>query len=177
MLANAELILGREHVSRPSFLRSTYFFLGTARSIPALGTKNKFKKGPAHPSFGFLHAISDHWGIGLTAGFKILRDKETNAELPIAGFNQETHYFTRIYHPLYFMTSGKFSYLLPAESAVVPFRRERNYDTEVGVGMSVGVAFFPSPALGLYSYWERWRGTKTMKFHGLESGFRVLISF
>ena len=159
----------------PRFFRTNYFFLGIDRNFPAIGSKNYLEAGKLHGNLGFFHVISEDWSIGLSGGFKLFKTSRGD-EQHIASFSQETDYFIRLYHPLYLQGCAKVMYLSVGESATIPFRRNRSFDSEVGVAFALNLMFFLSPDIAFSGYVERWRGTKTMKLHGVESGLRAYIS-
>lgn len=109
--------------------------------------------------------------MGIGTNFKLFRRKKSTLlqeRLAIFSFYQESSYSIRISHPVYLLPSFKLTYLLPAQAAVLPIKRDDERNSEVGAAACLSLMFLRDHGNLFYLRIERWRGTATEKLHGLE---------
>ena len=71
------------------------------------------------------------------------------------------------------MFGPKILYLLPTQHSFLPILSDPEFNTEIGAGASMMLALILNDDLLLSIRVDRWRGTKTDLFHGVEVGVGV----
>jgi len=160
----------------PSPFASSYLTLGVARNFPVSLAEDEFSPGGSHPIVGYRHRTTGDWLMSLKAQFKMLRTRRENVEVPLFTFTHEALYVMRLEHPVYLAVGPRLLWMMPSRSAMLPMKRDGTRKTEFGLAAAaelIWVAddeFFAS--LGI----DRWRGTDSMRLHGIESWITVGIA-
>lgn len=152
----------------------TYEF---ARNIPVGHTGNIFRTLRPDHILGYRHNLGNDWLTGISAGFKSFALRSTGDEISFFSINHESLYIIRLYHPVYLLAGPKFNYTIPARSARIPFTKHPDYEMEIGVAATAQIAWRIIPAVVVHARVDRWRGTKTDKFHGMETAIGLAVSF
>lgn len=145
------------------------------RNYPASFSEEKFNPGGLNYLFGFRHLSQNRWMMSVGVGFKTLFREDTQI-LPILTFNHEAGYVIRLQHPTYLLLGPKLLYLLPTSDTAIPLQRDPDFSAEIGVGVSGTFIHFISRRAALQLRFERWRGTGSMLFHGIELAFGASIA-
>jgi hypothetical protein len=153
---------------------SDYLALGIARNFPADLSKETFERGYLHPVLSYHHVSSDRWMNGIGVQFKMLRYKDDKRNLAILTISQESLIIVRLHHPSYLLLGSKLFYLYPAQRSSLPLQSDPKLGLEIGIGLSAGFLYTFAEKWTLSFYVDRWRGTKTRKIQGLETGARIL---
>ncbi len=156
---------------------SRYFLLGFANNYPVSFSQNSFISGGFHPVFGYRYNMEGKWFLGVNGNFKMFKISETGRALALFSINHESLYIIRLYHPIYILLGPKIQYLLPLKAASFPFQKDPNYEAEIGAAFSLLVGKIISDKIWIDLRIDRWRGTGTMKFHGVEVALEVNYSF
>jgi hypothetical protein len=151
----------------------TYLTLELARNFPVSFTQNRFDPGRYSPVLGYRHDLDEHWLMGIGGQFKVLKRRDSEVETPtdriaLLTVYHETLYAIRLDHPTYLLLGPKLMYLLPANAGKLPVQRADEYQTEIGAALSMTFAHVVDDKYMVTLRVDRWRGTKTMKFHGVE---------
>ena len=143
--------------------------LGTSRNSPAYFSNRRFKGGGGlHPKVGLRYRLSENWFTGISSNFKFFQDNSFEGHVPIFSLSQEFDYLIPIYRPLYLLLGYRTIYLLPTRIANFPLQRNPDHELEIGFGATLGLWAQTGKKIGLGCEINRWRGTKTNKFHGFE---------
>ena len=157
----------------------SYVAVGFARNYPVSFAQNRFAPGAPHPTVHYWHNLNVDWMMGLSAQFKIFGRESEEAErtqsgpLPIWSVSHDTMRIIRLDHPTYLLVGPKILYLLPARKAQLPVGRDSDYETEIGAAVSLAVVRIVDPTWTIGVHVDRWRGTRSMRFHGVEVGMEV----
>ncbi len=158
-----------------------YWGIELASNFPAARTSNHLEPGDPQPFLTYRYCLSTGWMLGAYGGFKGLKRKEIESDLPknlsILSLGYESLKGWRLYHPLYFFAGGKFSYLLPATSPNLPLRRDAQFRAEFsGAGVAM-LALKPAGKWLVTARIERWRGLATTRLEGTETALGILVNF
>lgn len=155
---------------------SNYVFYEYAAGRTVYKTKDHFKAEGAEHGIGFRHNINESWFMGLTAHQRRLRRLSDDLALPFLVLSHESLYVLRLYHPIYLFTGPRLFMFLPLDKKLtLPIDKSPLYDSEVGAGWLASVVYCFSEKLLLSANLERWRGTKTDRFHGVEAGVALHV--
>lgn len=158
----------------------TYVGFGLARNYPVSFSENTLQPGRASPTISYLYNLDAHWILGVSAQFKVFqRTPPNNDDSDLLGFlnvSHQTLYSIRLSHPMYLLTGPKILYLLPTTNARLPIRRSEDYRTEVGIAASAAIVRVIDQNFMAMLYFDRWRGTASMKLHALEAGLSVAVA-
>lgn len=160
--------------------RKTYVTLGLARNFPISFSEDPLDPGHFGPIVGYLYDLDGDWIMGVSGQFKVLRrearGKDGSDTLAIWTVTHSTFYSVRLDHPLYFLGGLKIQYLLPATRAGAPVRRSEDYRSEIGVAASASLVRIVDKRFIGFAWIDRWRGTGSMRLHGIEAGFGLGVS-
>jgi len=158
----------------------TYLSLELARNYPLAQSLAHFEPGELHPMLTYRHNLDSHWMMGIGGQFKLLNrrsDDDTpppSQTLALLTVSHETLYILRLSHPMYAFFGPKIMYMLPALTAKLPLERDTSTDMEIGGALSFQLARMLNDRWILTLRVDLWRGTKTMRLHGLEAAFGVM---
>ena len=111
-------------------------------------------------------------GFSYSTQFKILKkkhfEKGERDEVALWTISHESMYMLRLNHPIYLLTGLKLQYLLPAKAANFPLQKDADYETEIGIALSSALTYVLPSRHFLTLRIDRWRGTKTTRFMGIE---------
>lgn len=155
---------------------SRYIVLGMTNNYPVSFSQNNFISGGSHPLIGYRYNLEGEWLLGVSTQFKMFKIKETNRALAFFTINHESLYIVRLYHPNYIMIGPKFQYLLPLQAARFPFQKDDKHEYELGAAASLLVGRIFSDHWFVNVRIDRWRGTGSMKFHGVEVALELNYS-
>jgi hypothetical protein len=180
LTASSENLTSKDHLidEIPNPYAKDYLSLGIVRNYPASFSQNTLKSGYYHPYFAYQHNLNRSWLVGVGFQFKVLRKQDhilsetaTNNLLAFWSLTHETYYSLRLHHPHYLLLGPKLLYLLPAQRAKFPILRDGEFATEFGIAFSLKLVHILFDKSTIAFRIDRWRGTKSQKFHGLEVGF------
>lgn len=158
----------------PDPFAKSYVSIEVARNYPTSFTQNHFKAGQYHPTLGYRHNLDGTWLMGVGAQFKIFRRKneageeQESRDLALWTMTHEALKVVRLDHPTYLLVGPKIHYLLPSQAARFPLAREGILPMEIGVAASMTLARLLDSGALVTIRADRWRGTRTMKLHGIE---------
>jgi hypothetical protein len=158
----------------PNPFAKTYSRYELTRTFPVSFSEQALAPGEPQPAFAYLHDLDRHWLMGLSAGYKLLARRDLPAGpapdhwLALWTVAHETDYVVRLSHPYYLMLGPKLIYILPCKSGKLPIERVKDYDAEVGGAISVQLARVLAGGSILSLRFDRWRGTSSMRLHGIE---------
>lgn len=154
----------------PMAFAKHYISFEGGKNFPVGRSAEAVKPGFYHPKIGYRYVMDDTWLTGVSAQFKVLRGTEHATAVSLFTIEEQTQRLIRLYHPYYFAVGGKFMYLLPANKPRFPIQKHSQFGIEVGAGLSLAVL----RQVGNFGYFgmyiDRWRGTKTTKLEGIETG-------
>ena len=152
----------------PQSFRPIYLGLSWSDVNPVSFSENYYSRGGGHPSVSYRYVMHDQWMVSISGGFKALYDFD-GLELPYFTLTQQSSYLYRVYYPTWVSISAQVMYLTAVEKINLPFHRNRDIPTQVGAGASVGILYRYSEYVILNAEISRWRSTKNMTLHVLES--------
>lgn len=161
--------------SEPMPFAKNYVVLDLAQSFPVSFSQNRFDPDHAHPLLGYRHFLNADWFMGIGLGFKVFKRKTAvdnlNEQVAIWHLTHEAFRIFRLYHPTYAAMGLRLQYLNPTRSASLPLQRDVVLETEIGAAVSL--MLMHETSLGRLASFriDRWRGTDTMIFHGVEVAF------
>ena len=144
------------------------------RNAPIVHTQQRLNGRYATWSLGYRNNLDADWIMGISLGFKSFEYREGEAqgqELSFMSVNHESLYVLRLYHPAYLLLGTKILYMIPVQRSAFPLQREPRFETEIGAGLTLNIVYHLKPGWMLQARIDRWRGTRTDKFHALESAF------
>jgi hypothetical protein len=158
--------------SRVNPFEKTYLTLELARNFPVSFTQNRFDPGRYSPVLGYRHDLDESWLMGIGGQFKVLKRRD-HADTPtdrvaLLTVYHETLYAIRLDHPTYLLIGPKLMYLLPANAGRFPVQRADEFQSEIGGALSMTLAHVVDGRYMVTARVDRWRGTRTMRFHGVE---------
>lgn len=176
----------------PRAFAMSYAGLEFTRNYPIAFSEDEFSPGKTHLALSFRYFPDQDWMMGLAGGFRMLRahsdvssdltgdtaDTQSDSkELPVFTIAHESARIIRIYHPVYLTLGARILYLAPTRQAMIPTGKSEKYQTEFGAGL-VGTVIWQT---GTDRFWtlraERWRGTGSQRYHGVEIAFGGGMSF
>lgn len=116
----------------------------------------------------YYHLLNKTWAVGVSTGFKAFKFKENNESFALFNISNYAYYMIRLSHPLYFWAGGRWLYLMPLKKPQFPFRRNDDFQNEIGIAASIILTYFTSTDLAFTFRMDRWRGTGTDNLHGIE---------
>ena len=133
---------------------------------------------PGRPSilYGYHYNLHNEWLMGLSFTYRSFERIDNDKEFALAAFSHESLKIIRIYKSIFGLFGPKFSYLIPSQEMKFPVQRDDEYKLEIGVGAVFSLIFVVNNNWYLAARLERWRGTATNTFHGLEHGLSVNIN-
>ena len=144
-------------------------WVGVEKNHPAASSCNDFASSKMGFLLGYYHPIIEDWSASVAVQFKNFREKQLEEDFSFLTASQGIYYNLRLAYPTYLQVGGKLLYLLPVTKASLPVERKREYANEIGASIVVGLRHPFSDRMSVGVYLERWRGTKTMMFHGIET--------
>lgn len=151
-----------------------YYEYATGQAVDK--SRENFKARRSGHGLGFRHNVNDSWFMGLTAQERHFERKLDGLKLPFLVLGHESLYVLRLYHPVYLFTGPRLFLLMPLdEKLTLPLTKNSDYDAEVGAGWLGSVVYWYSEEVLMSIGVERWRGTKTDRFHGLEAGVALHV--
>ena len=158
----------RERIADPlNPFHRDYVTLEVASHFPVSHSQEFLSPNKSTWYLGYNHFLSRHWNVGISVGFKSFLRNDTGKELALLSISNQSLYVIRLYHPTYLMLGTKLLYLTPNEKSRLPIIKEPDFETEIGVAGVAQITHLDGALL--YSFRvDRWRGTKTNKFHGFE---------
>ncbi|MBP9706253.1 MAG: hypothetical protein KBD78_01315 [Oligoflexales bacterium] len=152
----------------PLLFKDTYFAVTASKTMPLASGSSELSTSKSHWHLGYRYIFHPKWLLGVGGGFKLMKQKGIDRELPIFNLYQEINYMTRLFYPHFIYLGTKLLYLLPVQKAMIPMKKSLDYKQEVGVSIGLGYLY----KLGENSFFDlridRWRGTATMKLHAAE---------
>jgi hypothetical protein len=146
------------------------------RNEPMIQTQLALAGGSGTYYLGLRHALDEDWLLGVGLSFKGLERRDKQTELSFWTLTHESYYMVRLYSPTFLLVGPKILYLFPAQRTGFPIRRDADFETEVGAAFSLGILHVFSQRFCGVVRVDRWRGTRTNKFHGIEVGVGVSYS-
>ena len=166
-----------ESTEDPKVFKRTYAGIELARNFPLSTSEDELRPGHAHPVMGYRYFLDDAWIMGIFGGFRMLRSAANGHEVPILSIAHESSRLMRIYHPTYLASGFRVLYLMPATHGMLPTSRSKEFRTEFGLSLSATLIHLISPQKMLTMRIERWRGTGSTSYQGIEVAVGGSMSF
>lgn len=146
----------------PTFLLKNYYVLKLSGSVPAGDHQNgSLENDGLGYGLGYTFVVRQRYFVSLMAGFHSLYDFEREQTLGYFTAYNESLRLIRLYHPLYLMIGGRIGYMIPTESTELPLKQNKDYENEVMLGASVGLAYVVTPRIVVSSQLSYWGGTNS----------------
>jgi hypothetical protein len=150
-----------------------YIKIGLLKNSPASVTEDEFETGKSSFHMAYQHYTSRNWLMGVGFSYKNLTQRKTGQELPTFTLIHEGSYLFRLYHPTYLLLGGKFLYLYPSLRPSFPPQRNKQYPTQMGVALAIGLTHQINKNDLLTLELNRWKGTANDLMHGIEIAFSL----
>lgn len=151
-----------------NYFENNYLTFELGKNTPVAGTQDRYESRYTTLIFGYRHCLMQEWMMGLSANLKSLKETTSNNDLTFLTLSHEAVKIFRVYHPDYILVGPKFMYLFPMDKPHLPLVKHPDIATEVGFAMSVSYVHQIDSNAFFQARVDRWRGTKTNKFHGIE---------
>ena len=165
----------------PDSFAKTYAGVEIGRNFPTAGSEEQFAPGKAHPILAYRYVLDDKWLMGIFGGFKMLQTRgvedQSEREIPFFSVTHESSRILRLYHPTYLATGFRFMYLMPATRAMIPTGKSKDFSTEFGASATATLIHLLDRNRILTLRIERWRGTGSSTYQGIEVAVGGAISF
>lgn len=165
----------------PAPFSRSYTGIEITRNFPVSFSEKQFSPGKAHPTLAYRFILDNSWIMGLFGGFRMLRTKESSEheaeELPFLSLAHESSRILRLYHPTYFAGGFRLLYLMPATHGMIPTGKAKEFKTEFGASLTATFLHLIDERKILSLRLERWRGTGSSNYHGVEVAAGIGISF
>lgn len=145
-----------------------FFVLEFTKNSPTIHTKDAYAGRHVTPYLGYRNLVEDHWIMGLGINHKSFTKYSTNTELSLWTLQHEAFYIIRLTYPAFLLVGPKILYMLPTRRSYFPVLRDPDHESEIGAGLSMMFTYFLTQDYLVTLRVDRWRGTKTDKFHGFE---------
>ena len=180
VLLGSSPLIGADGNVTDSFAK-TYAGLEIGRNFPTSSSEENFSPGKAHPVLAYRYVLDDKWLMGISGGFRMLQftgdADQREKELPILSIVHESARILRLYHPTYLSTGFRFMYMMPATHAMVPTGKSKDFSTEFGASITATLIHLVDQKKMITFRLERWRGTGTSQYHGIEIALGGALSF
>ena len=143
--------------------------VGLSRNFPKMKSARLFIPGrDTDYTFHFRHLLNEDWAVGITGNFKNFFREEDEQPVRLLSVAQESLRRLRLYKGWNLSVGTKLIFLLPTKDRNIPAARQPEYESEVGGGVtaSLDLSVVENYIFSLRA--DRWRGTKTRTFQGLE---------
>lgn len=172
-LGDSPNIGGGYHDESNTVFAKQYLWLEAPENFPVQNSTGRFSSYRKTPGITYLHRLSPDWLVGLSLSFKSLRKQPEDREFAFASTANIAQYVIRLYHPFYLLVGGKWLYMLPLQHARFPLVKDPEYEIEFGAAVTSSLIYRPSPKWFFSFRIDRWRGTKTNRFHGFETAIGI----
>lgn len=144
------------------------------KNSPTIHTKSSLVSRHVTYYWGYRNLVSAQWVMGLGFNHKSFTDLKEDQELSFFTLQHESFRIIRVHHPLYLLIGPRIIYLMPTKkSQFIPLSRNSEIRTEIGFGMTIMLETRIDNNYKIVARIDRWRGTKTDKFHGYEVGLGI----
>jgi hypothetical protein len=143
--------------------------VGGGKNFPVDKTQSTFASEKPNLYIGYHHGIDSDWSAILSIHFRNLYNTEKNQSFSLLSADQAILYKFPLHDATTLHVGAKFMYLLPVFGPTLPLERNKDYPNEIGAAALIGIRYAYSERFSFFYYLERWRGTKTTQFHGVET--------
>ena len=147
--------------------------LGGSKNFPVDNTQATFSSEKPSLFLGYYHGIDSEWSAILSLHFRNFYNKTAEQSFSLFSADQAILYKLHLHEAVTMHIGAKLLYLLPVYGPILPLRRNKKYASEIGAAALVGFRYAYSEHMSFFYYLERWRGTKSMLFNGLETMLAV----
>ncbi len=152
----------------PNAVDKDFLSLELTQNYPTSTMAGKLNPDSRQLHVTYYHLLNKTWAVGISAGFKSFKFKASNDSFALFNISNYAYYMIRLSHPLYLWAGGRWLYLMPIEKPQFPFRRNDDFQNEIGIAASLLLTYFTSDDLAFTFRVDRWRGTGTDNLHGIE---------
>jgi len=142
------------------------------KNFPTSYSMNHLEGTHYYPAIGFRHNMRNQWILGVGGTFKLFKDKtleaNENTSLSIWTLYHEATKIFRLYHPTYLLIGTKILYMVPTTKHSLPLQKLDRYETEIGGALTLSIQHVITARRSLIFRIDRYRGTKTQRFQGIE---------
>jgi len=151
---------------------SSYIHMEYSQNFPVAYSEVFFEPGPRSPLIGYRFVRDSEWFMGVGVQFRMYKSRQDreNTTFPIFTFSQEAIRLFRVHHPVYMGAGYKLLYLGPAEKATFPIARDDEFESEIGVSINGNLIVVLKNKSFFSLFVDRWRGTKTQRLQGINTG-------
>lgn len=143
--------------------------VGGSKNFPVDNTQATFSSEKTSLFLGYYHGIDIEWSAILSLHFRNFYNKTTEQSFSLLSADQALLYKLHLHERVSMHVGAKLLYLFPVYSPTLPLQRNKDYASEIGTAALFGFRYAYSEHMSFFYYIERWRGTKSMLFHGIET--------
>lgn len=147
----------------PQFLQKNYYLLKITRSYPSEENRLDLDADGVGYGLGYTFVIRQKYLVSLVAGFHSLAYIPTDDSFGYFTIYNESLRLFRLYHPLYLTVGGRIGYAIPTEDNSLPLKQNKEFENEIMLGASAGLALVVSKSVLVGSHLAYWGGTNTSK--------------
>lgn len=147
----------------PRFLQKNYYLLKITRSYPSEQNRLDLDAKDAGYGLGYTFVIRQQYLVSLVAGFHSLSHIPSGEDFSYFTIYNESLRLFRLYHPLYLTVGGRIGYMIPTEGNSLPLKQNKEFENEIMLGASAGLALVLSKSVLLGGHLAYWGGTNTSK--------------
>lgn len=165
----------REQAFLPHSLAGHFYVLEVSKSAPMIHSKETIATRHATYYLGYRNQVAEDWMMGIGVSHRSFT-KLTDPDLPEFSWftlQHEAYYIVRVHHPLYLYMGPTLLYMLPTKQSYMPINRDPEFQSEFGVGGALALVLQASEQFLITAKVERWRGTRTNKFHAVSSSMGI----
>jgi hypothetical protein len=141
------------------------------QAFPIAHTAQHYEKGAMSWTVGYRHMLDEEWMMEIDVLSKSLINKADRSPLTFFGASHTAYRLFRLYYNTYVLVGPRFSYLYPMKAFGFPPKRELNVEPEIGAALSLALHFFVTEDWLVSLRFDRWRGTSSNRFHGIETSY------
>ena len=145
------------------------FIFELTKNSPTIHTKQRLEGRHVTYYLGYRTLVKPDWTMGLGINYKSFT-KNDRSELAFMTLQHEALYRIRIDTETIVSCGPRLLYMMPTRKSKFPLARDPEFQTELGAGISLMVETRIDKQKIFSLRIDRWRGTKTNRFHGFEVG-------
>ena len=134
----------------------------------AIGLSHQELEGHLNsPGLSYQHRLTHPWVVSVGYRPQSFINRRLQRPLSLLTFSNATQRIMRLYHPFYLLVGTEVLYLIPVQKINPPIEKDPNFTTEIGLGARLSLWYLWSQNNLVFFDFERWRGTKTDRLHGM----------
>ena len=147
--------------------------IGISKNFPVDTTQASFSSEKPSLYLGYHHGIDPFWAAILSIQFRNFYNEKKQHSFSLLSADQAILYKFSLHNSVTLHVGAKLMYLVPVFGPVIPLEREHDFPNEIGAAALIGIRYACAQHWSLYYYVERWRGTQSTRFNGVDTLFAI----